>query len=232
MNDSIARTGRPVLEENSSEGRPSEHYSGAVAVAVSVVLGLGAAAALFFAMSLMVAPPDSVARADSRVMAIDFTSRRKDSATETRSRALPPPPPDVPPPPSNPAISNQPTQQSVPELALQSLNANISVEGLSLGGDLLAGIGQGDAEVMPLVRPPAVYPARAKMRGIEGIVKARLTIRPDGTVSDVEIISAEPEGVFEREAMRAMYRYRFSPKMQDGIAMGQTATQTLEFRLQ
>ncbi|MEK9766458.1 MAG: energy transducer TonB [Thalassolituus sp.] len=196
------------------------------------IVGIACALGLFYAMSLMVAPPSSVIKTERPALAIDFTSRRKDSDTETRSRALPPPPPDVPPPPSNTAISNQPAQQSVPELTLQSLNANIAIDGLALGGDLLAGVGQGDAEVMPLVRPPAVYPARAKMRGIEGVVKARLTIRPDGTVSNVEIVSAEPEGVFEREAMRAMYRYRFSPKMQNGIAVGQTATQTLEFRLQ
>ena len=51
-------------------------------------------------------------------------------------------------------------------------------------------------------------------------------------MSDVEIIQAEPQGVFEREAMRAMYRYRFSPKMVNGEAVTQTATQTLEFSLQ
>jgi protein TonB len=103
---------------------------------------------------------------------------------------------------------------------------------MATANGLLDGISVADAEVAPLVRPPAVYPARAKMRNIEGTVTARLTIRPDGTVGNVEIINAEPPGVFDREAMRAMYRYRFSPKMVDGEAVSQTATQTLEFTLQ
>jgi protein TonB len=121
---------------------------------------------------------------------------------------------------------------TAPALSLSPLSPDLSVGDLVSSSGLLDGVSVADAEVAPLVRPPAVYPARAKMRNIEGSVTARLTIRPDGTVSDVEIIQAEPEGVFEREAMRAMYRYRFSPKMVNGEAVTQTATQTLEFSLQ
>jgi len=50
-------------------------------------------------------------------------------------------------------------------------------------------------------------------------------------VDDVEIIDAQPRGVFEREARRALFRYKFKPKMEDGKPVGQIATQTIEFNL-
>jgi protein TonB len=82
---------------------------------------------------------------------------------------------------------------------------------------------------MPLVRMPATYPAKAKMRGIEGYVTARLSIGVDGSVTQVEVVKAEPAGIFEREAIRAMYRYKFKPKVVDGVAVEQQATQTIDF---
>ena len=101
----------------------------------------------------------------------------------------------------------------------------------SLLGDAVVGFGFGDSDVIPLVRMNAVYPQRALRQKIEGFVTARLQISPEGTVETVEIIEAEPRGVFEREAIRALYRYKFKPKMENGRPVAQTATQTIEFKL-
>lgn len=198
---------------------------------LAALAGLTVAGVLFLLMSVMVAPPDGFERPDGSASLIDFTSRRQDSDAETRSRRAPPPPPDTPTIPQTDTRSSDPEPAPVPSLSVSPLSPDLSLGELSTGNGLLDGISVADAEVAPLVRPPAVYPARAKMRNIEGRVTARLTIRPDGTVSDVEVLEAEPPGVFEREAIRAMYRYRFSPKMVGGEAVEQTATQTLEFTL-
>jgi protein TonB len=50
-------------------------------------------------------------------------------------------------------------------------------------------------------------------------------------VTDVDVVKAEPPGIFDREAVRAMYRYRFDPKVVNGQAVEQTAMQTVEFKL-
>jgi protein TonB len=199
---------------------------------IAAVGGVSVAVLLFLGMAAMVAPPDDFSLNREEPVLVDFSSRRQDSASETRSRKKPPPPPEAPVTPQSNTQDQTPAPVTAPPLSLSPLSPDLSVGDLVSSSGLLDGVSVADAEVAPLVRPPAVYPARAKMRNIEGSVTARLTIRPDGTVSDVEIIQAEPEGVFEREAMRAMYRYRFSPKMVDGEAVTQTATQTLEFSLQ
>ena len=199
---------------------------------IAAVGGVSVAVLLFLGMAVMVAPPDDFSLNREEPVLVDFSSRRQDSTSETRSRNKPPPPPEAPVTPQSNTQDQTPVPVTAPALSLSPLSPDLSVGDLVSSSGLLDGVSVADAEVAPLVRPPAVYPARAKMRNIEGSVTARLTIRPDGTVSDVEIIQAEPEGVFEREAMRAMYRYRFSPKMVNGEAVTQTATQTLEFSLQ
>lgn len=199
---------------------------------IAVFGGVSVAILMFLGMAAMVAPPDDFSLNREEPVLVDFSSRRQDSASETRSRKKPPPPPEAPVTPQSNTQDQTPAPVTAPALSLSPLSTDLSVGDLVSSSGLLDGVSVADAEVAPLVRPPAVYPARAKMRNIEGSVTARLTIRPDGTVSDVEIIQAEPQGVFEREAMRAMYRYRFSPKMVNGEAVTQTATQTLEFSLQ
>ena len=199
---------------------------------IAVFGGVSVAVLMFLGMAAMVAPPDDFSLNREEPVLVDFSSRRQDSASETRTRKKPPPPPEAPVTPQSNTQDQTPAPVTAPALSLSPLSTDLSVGDLVSSSGLLDGVSVADAEVAPLVRPPAVYPARAKMRNIEGSVTARLTIRPDGTVSDVEIIQAEPQGVFEREAMRAMYRYRFSPKMVNGEAVTQTATQTLEFSLQ
>jgi protein TonB len=197
---------------------------------LSLLPGLIIALVLFIAMSAMVEPPDGFDRPTTATTAIDFVQRRKDSDTEIRSRALPEPPqiPQIP----TPAAMSVDTAAPVPTMInMPPMTPDMSLASNSMMGDLLVGIGKGDTEVMPLVRQPAIYPQRAKARKIEGFVTARLSISSDGSVTDVEVVSAEPPGIFEREAVRAMYRYRFDPKVVNGQAVEQTAMQTVEFKL-
>lgn len=58
-------------------------------------------------------------------------------------------------------------------------------------------------------KTPPKYPPRAERRGIEGWVHLAFAIQPDGSVKEVKVMAAEPEGVFEREAIAALGRWRF-----------------------
>jgi len=75
-------------------------------------------------------------------------------------------------------------------------------------------------------RPPPRYPPLAERRRIEGEVELEFTIAADGSVTDIEVIRAEPEGIFEREAIGALQRWRYA---QPEAPM--RARRTLEFRL-
>jgi len=62
-----------------------------------------------------------------------------------------------------------------------------------------------------IVRP--VFPRQAIRDGIQGgNVVAHLVIRPDGTVSEVRIIKATPPRVFDKEVIRALSQWRFTPE--------------------
>lgn len=55
------------------------------------------------------------------------------------------------------------------------------------------------------------YPVKAKESQIEGIVKIRLLINPEGGVENVEIIEENPKGFgFKDEALKVVKHYKFS----------------------
>ena len=198
-------------------------------IPLALLAGTLVVAGLFWLMSRMVlAPEQTYERADNSAQ-INFIRQQNDSQTRTRQRELPPPPADAP-PPRPPLATAQTLTPPTPSLVdMPQITPSFVVGVGSLGGAGIAGFGVGDSDAMPLVRMPATYPAKAKMRGIEGYVTARLSIGADGSVTQVEVVKAEPAGIFEREAIRAMYRYKFKPKVVDGVAVEQQATQTIDF---
>lgn len=78
----------------------------------------------------------------------------------------------------------------------------------------LSGIQYSEAVALRQVTP--VYPNRALERGIEGFVLLEFDIDEVGRVIDPRVLDAEPEGVFERAALRAIERWRFQAKVEKG----------------
>lgn len=198
-------------------------------IPLALLAGALVVAGLFWLMNRMVlAPEQTYERADNSAQ-INFIRQQNDSQTRTRQRELPPPPADAPPPRPPLATAQTLTPPTQVLVNMPQITPSFAVGVDSIGDASIAGFGLGDSDAMPLVRMPATYPAKAKMRGIEGYVTARLSIGADGSVVQVEVIDANPAGIFEREAIRAMYRYKFKPKVVDGVAVEQQATQTIDF---
>lgn len=59
-------------------------------------------------------------------------------------------------------------------------------------------------------RVPARFPESALRRRLEGEVEVAVRIRPDGSVANVEVVRADPPGVFDREAVLAVRRWRYA----------------------
>jgi protein TonB len=64
-------------------------------------------------------------------------------------------------------------------------------------------------DAKPVRRVRIKYPPEAEAQHIEGRVKARLTVAEDGSVTGVEVLAAEPPGVFEEVVLEALRQYRF-----------------------
>lgn len=188
---------------------------------------------VFWFMQWLVQPAQAPQGQASASLGVDFIRELRDSSSETKTRELEPPEP-----PRQPAVPEAP---QVLENKAVSPNAILNSPGMgqalasfkSLGmGNVLGGYSVGDSDVMPLVQIEPVYPPQALARKLEGIVVLRMQIDATGSVEDVAVIRAEPKGIFEREAIRAAYRYKFKPKLVDGKPMPQVATLPFEFKLE
>jgi TonB family protein len=68
----------------------------------------------------------------------------------------------------------------------------------------------------PLIRTTPNYPSRALQRGLEGFVELSFTVGRFGSLIDPVVINAEPEGVFDRAALQAIRRWKYSPAVNNG----------------
>lgn len=200
-----------------------------------VLFLLGACAftlGLFWVMQQMISgPTNQFDQLEPRAQ-VDFVRLKHETRTELKDRRR-----SEPPKPQQPQMPKQSVSQDAPidspkiDINMPDIAMDMNISQQSMLGDAIVGMGFGDSDVIPLVRMSAQYPQRAIRQKIEGFVTARLFINPEGTVDNVEIVQAEPRGVFEREAIRALYRYKFKPKMESGHAIAQVAVQTIEFKL-
>ena len=88
-----------------------------------------------------------------------------------------------------------------------------------------------DQAPAPIVRVPPTYPYGARERGIEGAVQVRMLVTIEGTVGDVEILDARPQGVFEDVVRRTVPQWKFSPGKIQGKAVTAWVTTTIHFNL-
>lgn len=86
---------------------------------------------------------------------------------------------------------------------------------------------------LPLVKTTPTYPQRALARGIEGYVVVQFDVNEQGLVVNAAVLYAEPAGVFDSAALKALERWRYQPKVDDGRpVMMYGLQQKLSFTLQ
>ncbi len=95
-----------------------------------------------------------------------------------------------------------------------------------------AEVGQ-DRDVIPIVRIAPDYPPGALKSETEGWVKVRFTISPTGTVRDALVVASSPKDVFDAAALKSIARWRYNPKVEDGVPVERVGVQTvIRFQLQ
>jgi TonB family protein len=123
---------------------------------------------------------------------------------------IPPPPPPIlkpdieKPPVFNPHRVDTPIVSPVPPVPLPPNHADPDAPRGPLTLDHTI-------DEQPATQVQPLYPAVALNAEKEGHVRLSITILPDGTVSDVEVVSANPQGYFERSAVDAVKRWRYKP---------------------
>ena len=152
----------------------------------------------------------------------------------TKNRRIPkkPPPPKNPPPPPKMQVSKMDqTVQNMPTLDLPNLETPMTGgEGMFIGN--FANVDKTEeGDIIPIVVIRPMYPREAAMKGQEGWVKVEFTITAIGTVKNPRVIDSKPPRVFNREAIRAILKWKFKPRVIDGVAVDRSATQIIDFSL-
>ena len=62
-------------------------------------------------------------------------------------------------------------------------------------------------------------------------MEIEFTIEADGSVADPKIIDSNPRRMFDRNAIRAIYKWKFKPRIIDGKPVARRARQRLEFNI-
>jgi len=188
---------------------------------IAGVLALSMTFLLFWGMQKLIAGGNDVMSEPVKGNVLDFIRLKKDESVVKKERKVQKPAkPKEPPPPMN----TPPMQQSNPNASAtkNSFAADIQADtGLSGGLNL----DSGDGDYLPIVKVAAVYPRRAQARGIEGYVVVEFTVTKTGAVTSPVVVQAEPEGVFERAALDAVVKFKYKPRVVDGVAMSVAGVQ-------
>ncbi|WP_457934453.1 energy transducer TonB [Pseudoalteromonas sp. SCSIO 43210] len=138
----------------------------------------------------------------------------------------------IQPPPSMPKVPPKapPLDTSAdPVLAISDFTP-VTID--DFGDDINNTINRPTGDATPIVRINPKYPTTAARDGIEGWVQLSFSISPTGEVIDPVVINAEPKRTFNREAIRAIKRWKYRPKVIEGVAQLQTGqTVQLDFKL-
>jgi len=97
--------------------------------------------------------------------------------------------------------------------AINVARVNVDVGGI----DATAVVGINDSEMLPIVTVPPQYPNRALSRGIEGWCLVMFTVTETGTVINPVVVDADPPDIFDNASVRAVTRFKYNPRVEDGV---------------
>ena len=180
-------------------------YATAVAVGAAVTFGL-----LFIMQLLIATGRDAVTEAQNFRLG-DFVRVERNEVIETKKdKPEKPPEPEIPPDMPEPDTSNQFDNSMSVSVSAPSTQVNLNVSGV--------GFGVSDGEYLPIVKVAPVYPSRALSRGLEGYVIVEFTVTQTGAVKDVFVVEST-SSLFERAAVDAAYKFKYKPRVIDGVAV-------------
>ncbi len=188
---------------------------------VSIFLGVFTAFGLFWIMQALIGVSGELQKAGTR-LSVDFVRLRRDTTPQTKEREPPKreKPEQQPPPPEMNLAKAMNPGDAVGQI-IPMVDTGMELERATALG---AG-GGGDRDVVPLVRVDPEYPPRARQQGIEGWVEVEFTISPVGTVQDAVVTASKPSYVFDRAALRAIRKWRYNPKIENGVPMARPGIQ-------
>ena len=195
--------------------------------AISMGIAAGVTLGLFFFMSVLIATGETLSERVSVVKVVDATM--PDIELEVIEEIDKPEPIEELTEEQPELQEKQISLDSGPSLNIERATIDIDT-GLQLTN---ASINATDGDYLPLVAIAPQYPTRAAQRGIEGWCLVSFTVNGLGNVEEetITVVDAEPPQIFNRSSVRAAARFKFQPRVEDGIGVEVAGVQYL-FRYQ
>ena len=86
-----------------------------------------------------------------------------------------------------------------------------------------------DASAKPVRSPPPEYPASAAQRGEAGTVLLQVQVDAQGRPAEVDVVQSSRSRALDREAVRAVRRWEFSPAVRNGQPVSSKVLIPIEF---
>jgi protein TonB len=181
---------------------------------IALALALCISGGLFWFLKVLISQkPEIGERVELR--RIEFTRLRQDTEVREKKR--------------DKAELEKP-QEAPPQTDISKSSLDLGGESISIlaptveakanvRANVSLGAGGSDRDTIPLVRIEPDYPMRARQRGIEGWVIVQFTITPAGTIKDAVALQGQPPGVFDEAAVKAVMRWKYNPKIENGVAV-------------
>ena len=199
----------------------------------AIILGVIISLSLFFLMQALIDSGEQDYSDSNEGQIMEFIRIKDDENLSFKDRIKPkkPTPPKEPPPPPKLIVEKQ-AKPTVNKIKIEI--PNIDLPTIAGGGPFL-GNWQGnplaEGDVLPIVRIDPRWPREALVKGIEGYVVVEVTIASDGSVRGASIIESVPKRMFDRNVIRAVLKWKFKPRIINGVPVERKAIQTLEFKI-
>lgn len=197
---------------------------------VSIIIGAAVTFGLFAFMAFLISGGATRNDTSEETPVIEITMDKQDSKAQQKPRVVPkpPPPPEQPPKPDTTPPDSSSNIDTNLSFNMGGVAAGNAATGFKLGNMMTR-----DGDATPIVRIEPQYPIAAARDGKEGWVQLSFTINELGGVDDVSVIKAEPKRLFDREAIRALKKWKYKPKIVDGKPLKQPGmTVQLDFTLE
>jgi len=194
---------------------------------ISIVTGVVVTLTLLFVMQLLIATGKGALTKPRERAQLDFVRVKRNENLNTQEIIpdKPPKPPETPPETPPQDMDNIDPDTPTIDVARPTI-----MGGTDIGGPGRMNIAEGD--YLPIVRVAPVYPSRALSRGLEGFVDMSFTVTITGSVIN-PIVLQSTSSIFERAATRAVVKFKYKPRVVDGIPVEVPGVKTrITFELQ
>ncbi len=193
----------------------------------SIVIGSIITLSLLFVMQLLIVTGKTALTDPRERHKLEFVrvKRNENLNVADLTPEKPPKPPETPP---------ETPPQELDNINPDAPSINVAPPLVSANTDLAGpgGMNIAEGDYLPIVRVAPVYPARALSRGLEGFVDLSFTVTAAGTVKD-PIVLQSTSTLFERAATRAVLKFKYKPRVVDGIPVEVTGVKTrISFQLE